>query len=486
MNFMKFHKAMWIGFSSLAILYVFLNQFSHLNPFVSSWDQVDFVLALDRYDLRAMQPHFPGYPYFILAGLLMNKWLQDPGQALVAVNVLAYASSLVPVYMLASRVVSKESAYLVSALLYTASYPLIIVNQPMSEGAALAGFWWFFWSIVAAESKSSGKWLLLPLFLFSVLLGIRLSYLPMGIGIVYLLYKKWKAQELPLQSVIKFVVIAVLFQLIWVGGLILTEGSIVSFLELAFGFTGGHFQEWGGTSASNDLSFLTRMKAFVLTNILWWGIFSQTTILMVLYIVMGSMIFLPARKSGVWKETTVQLSLLLLLAYGGWAFFAQNIDKPRHILPLALLIVFLGSLFFLRKRAGKSPRYLAIGLIIAQAIVSTSYVQKQAESFPAVYQLANYLQEQPDGFVVYTWEETRVMQFLGMTYPHKRVYTYEVFLHDQQVYEGKTIYVTNSVLEGFRAQGVDLGGRLEAVKTFSSNEIFDPVYHEIVLYKWTP
>ncbi|CAM3946068.1 Glycosyltransferase RgtA/B/C/D-like domain-containing protein [Mesobacillus thioparans] len=469
----------------LAILYVFMTQLGNLNPFVSSWDQVDFSLALHRFDLRAMQPHFPGYPYFILGGLLTEKFIQNPGQALVAFNVLVYASSIVPVYLLASRVLSKESSLLVAGIIYTASYPLIIVNQPMSEGAALAAFWWFFWSVAAAESKASGKWLLLPLFLFSVLLGIRLSYIPMGIGLIYLFYKKWTKQELTMPGIIKYAVIAGLFQLIWVGGLIMTEGSLSNFLELAFGFTGGHFQEWGGTSVSNELSFFARLKAFLFTNILWWGIFSRTTVLMVLYIVIGIIILLPSRKSGIFKESSGQLSLLLMLAYGGWALFAQNIDKPRHILPVALLFVFVCMLVFFKKRPEKFTRYLALALIIAQAIVSSSYVQEQAESSPAVYQLANYLEEQPD-VVLYTWEETRVLQFLGMPYPHKRIYTYKIFLHDQGLYEGKTIYVTNSVIDGFRSQGVEPGGKLEEVRTFSSNEIFDPVYHEIVLYKWTP
>lgn len=486
MNFAKINRVLISGVSLLAILYVFMTQLGNLNPFVSSWDQVDFTLALDRYDLRAMQPHFPGYPYFILGGLLTDKFVQNPGQALVAFNVLVYASSILPVYLLASKVVSKENAFLVAGIIYTASYPLIIVNQPMSEGAALAAFWWYFWSIAAAETKSSGKWMLLPLFLFSVLLGIRLSYIPMGIGLIYLFYKKWTKQELTLPGMIKLTAIAGLFQLIWVGGLILTEGSVANFLELAFGFTGGHFQEWGGTSASNELSIFARLKAFVFTNILWWGIFSRTTVLMVLYIVIGSIILWPSRKSGIFKEGNVQLSLLLMLAYGGWALFAQNIDKPRHILPVALLIVFFCLLVFFKKRAEKFTRYLALAVIIAQAIVSSSYVQEQAELSPAVYQLANYLEEQHDEFVLYTWEETRVLQFLGMPYPHKRIYTYKIFLHDQGLYEGKTIYLTNSVIDGFRSQGINPGGKLEEVKTFSSNEIFDPVYHEIILYKWTP
>lgn len=486
MNLEKLNRVIMIGLSSLAVLYIFTIQLSSLNPFVSSWDQVDFTLAMDRYDLRAMQPHFPGYPYFILGGLLTENLAQTPSQALVLFNVLVYASSILPVYLLGARMASRSNAIVIAAVIYTASYPLIIVNQPMSEGAALAAFWWYFWSIAAAESRIAGKWMLLPLLLFSVLLGIRLSYIPMGIGLVYLLYKKWAKREIFIAGVIKYVMIAALFQLIWVGGLIISEGSLTNFLELAFGFTGGHFQEWGGTSVSNELSIWTRMKAFLFTNILWWGIFSRTTVLMVLYIVIGLFIFWPASKSKIYKENILRLGALLLFAYGIWALFAQNIEKPRHILPLALLLVFLGLTVYFKKRANVFASLLVIVVIMAQAIISSSYLQQQAAIEPAVYQLADYLEDQPEDFVLYTWEETRVLQYLDVSYPHKRIFTYRIFLHDQGLYKGKTIYLTNSVVDGFLSQGFDPGGKLEKVKTFSSGKIFDPVYHKIILYKWTP
>ncbi len=486
MNLEKLNRIIILGLSSLAVLYIFAVQLNSLNPFVASWDQVDFTLAMDRYDLRAMQPHFPGYPYFILGGMLLKFFVDYPNQALVLFNVLVYASSILPVYFLASKILSRTNAFLIAAAIYTASYPLIIVNQPMSEGAALAAFWWFFWSIAATESRPAGKWMLLPLILFSVLLGIRLSYIPMGIGLIYLLYRKWKKRELALGGVIKYVVLAGLFQLIWVAGLIVSEGGLSNFLELAFGFTGGHFQEWGGTSASNELSFWARLKAFLFTNILWWGIFSRTTVLMVLYIVIGIVIFLPASKRKVLKENSVYLGVLLLLAYAVWALFAQNIDKPRHILPLALLLVFLGLIVFFKKRAEMYASPLVVAVIIAQAIISSGYIQKQAVNEPAVYQLADYLEEQQEDFVLYTWEETRVLQYLEMSYPHKRIYTYRNFLHDQGLYKGKTVYLTNSVVDGFRSQGFDPDGKLEKVESFASGKIFDPVYHKIILYKWTP
>lgn len=46
--------------SIFSIMFLFWTQLTHVNSFASTWDQVDYALALDRYDLMAMQPHFPG------------------------------------------------------------------------------------------------------------------------------------------------------------------------------------------------------------------------------------------------------------------------------------------------------------------------------------------------------------------------------------------------------------------------------------------
>ncbi len=54
--------------SIIVLFTVCASYFVYASPFAATWDEVDFALALDRYDLLAMQPHFPGYPYFILAG----------------------------------------------------------------------------------------------------------------------------------------------------------------------------------------------------------------------------------------------------------------------------------------------------------------------------------------------------------------------------------------------------------------------------------
>jgi hypothetical protein len=59
-----------------------------------------------------------------------------------------------------------------------------------------------------------------------------------------------------------------------------------------------------------------------------------------------------------------------------------------------------------------------------------------------------------------------------------------LFLQDKKYNKNKKIYVTNHLIEGFKEQGIDVSDHLEEVKTLRSNELFDPVYDEITLYRW--
>jgi len=479
-------KIIILSVSAAAIISVIITQLAGLNPYVSSWDQVDFSLAMDRYDLRAMQPHFPGYPYFILGGMLSRAFVGEPHQALLLFNVLIYASSIIPLFLLARRLLPSVTAILAAAAVYTSSYTLIIVNQPMSEGAALAIVWWFIWSIVSADERGVGIWTWLPLFLFSILLGIRLSYIPMGIGLVFLFYRKWKEEEIDIAGLVKYVLIAAAFQSIWVGALILTEGGFMNFIELALGFTGGHFQEWGGTASSNGMPFFERINALLFINIFWWGIFSRSGFLMVIYIFVG-MLLLVSRKNRIeGKKTVFRLAATLMVSYAIWALFAQNVEKARHVLPIVLLIVFMAVTALLQWNRNRLGILLVAVLICAQSVVSAGYIKAQAGEEPAVYQLAHFLGRQDVPSVLYTWEETRVLEYLESPFSHKRVYTYDVFLQDKSLYKDREIFLTGSVVKGFEAQGYNVTANIKKVKTFHSREIFDPVYHEIILYKWIP
>ncbi|QPA30285.1 nucleoporin-interacting protein [Thermaerobacillus caldiproteolyticus] len=468
----------FVSYFSLFILFiVFYVEIRYASSYAATWDQVDFVLALDRYDLLAMQPHFPGYPYFILGGMFVHAFIDNPAKALSVFNVLALLSATIPMFFLLKKNHSTKITLLIIALIQSASYVMVIADEPMSEGAALAVLWWYWWAIERARENTAWWTQLLPLGFFSLLMGIRLSYAPFGVAIAFLWYEDWKRNR-NVRRILFFLLAFFLFQLIWVTAVAATEGSFKSFLKLAFSFTNGHFHEWGGAATSDEQSFFQRIIQFIFYNIIWIGVASKTVLLLLLYIVM----LICARQS-----RSFMFSRWLVFsgfAYFLWALLAQNIDKPRHIVPLIHLLLFYGWARYFNKTVSANRLVLAVMILTAQLIVGAFNVREQASRLPATYQLAYDLQNSNERFVLYTWEETRVLQYLHVDFPHKQVLHFSFFLQDKENYQHVKIYMTDHVIKGFRAQGISLAGHLRKVKTYHSSTLADPVYGNITLYEW--
>jgi hypothetical protein len=129
-------------------------------------------------------------------------------------------------------------------------------------------------------------------------------------------------------------------------------------------------------------------------------------------------------------------------------------------------------------------KWFALTVFIVQVIVGSIHVYGQATHLPATYQLTYDLQKVDAPFVIYTWEETRVMEYLDADFIHKRVLHFDVFLQGKVNYKHATIYLTDHVVKGFTEQGVSLERHLRKVKTYQSSTLADPIYGEITLYEW--
>lgn len=474
------HRRILVFSSMTVLLVLFLYQLRHINSYAATWDQVDYSLALERFDIMAMQPHFPGYPYFILGGLFIHQFIEDKTASLTLFNILFYFSAIFPIYNLARWYVSKPLSFLITAIIYSSSYVLITVNQPMSEGAGLAALWWYFWSIQRAVRQEGRKGDWLPLVLFSILLGIRLSYLPFGVGLIYLFWVKWKKKEYTPKQLSIRILFAMLLQLIWVAGLVVSEGSIQGFLKLSLAFTSGHFSDWGNTAVSSNQSVMERIFLLFFNNLFWHGLSSLSIIIAFIMIVFGLLSLFHFK----WSIKNLALPYIMAISYFIWALFAQNVDKPRHIVPVILFILFILLVTVLKKLPNPIITVICLVLLLSNSIQSVHMIKEQATQRPATYQLAEYTQKMDKNSILYTWEETRVLEYLNAPIPHKRIMTYEVFAHDITYYKNNQIYLTNKVIEGFKSQGTDLSGKIKKVKTFQSNPINDPVYHDIALYEW--
>jgi hypothetical protein len=457
------------------------------STYAGSWDQVDFALALDRYDLLAMQPHFPGYPYFILGGTFLHQWVDDPSRALAIFNTLMIMIATLPIYFLSRRYLSSFNSLLTCTVIQSLSYLWIMSTESMSEASAISVLWWYLWSLQRTYEKNT-KSLLLSLFIFSLLMGIRLSYIPFGLGLVFLIISKrglFSSKLSFLLYIIQQLIIAVMFQLIWVLGLAATEGSLGNFFSLSMQFINGHFTDWGGAITSVSMPLYERFYRLVFINILWVGVCGQSVYtaallgLVIVLVVIGLI-------RGKWKITYSMVCFsLLAVGYFCWALFAQNIDKPRHALPLIVLFTFSMVILILKNQRQRVITYILLSFfIIIQSVNGYSFVKEKASSAPATYQLANYLKDYNEPFVIYTWEEARIMDYLRVKYPYERVLTYDYFLSNVKQRQNKRILITSHVVKGFRDQGIVIDKKVQEVKTFYSNSLFDPIYNEITVYEW--
>lgn len=485
LNEKQFRK--WMIASVSVFLLYFVFRLLLLPPYASSWDEVDYAYGVLDFDVLKMQPHFPGYPFFILGGMLLHFVIDDPVRSLQAFNTILWISSILPVYWLFRQYLVKEKAVIAAVLLFSLSYPGIMLVLPMSEGAAVSILWWYLWSLHRAVSLRTKDCAILPIILFSLLMGVRLSYIGFGIGLIYFWYIFWREHKqisFKLKAISFHLVLIILSQGIWVSALAANTGSLSTLLQIAFGFTGGHFTEWGGTAESGS-PIVERLGTYIMTNILWNGLFTQSLLIMIISVLL---FLLTIKNLRFLRLKNLDPGTILLLvsffSYFFWGLFAQNIDKPRHILPLAVLLAFFLITGWMKKMTKAIGGLLILWLFIHLG-TGLNILHEYHEEPPAVYQAADYLSGKNDDspIIVYTWEETRVFSYLNADFSHKRVLTYSQFLQDTR-HTGKDIYITNQVVNGFKQQGADIGSRIKEVKSFHSQEILDPVYSTIKVYKW--
>lgn len=465
----------------------------YASPFARSWDEVDFALALSRFDLLSMQPHFPGYPYFILGGLAVHQWVRDPAMALSLWNVLLTGLSAFPIYRLARRYRSPLSSMLGVLFIQSFSFLWVIGSQPMSEATAISILWWYLWSLVRGMERSSVVFrIVMPTFIFGLLMGVRLSFAPFGFGLLQLIVLDMRERRIryPLR-LLGFAAFGILFQLLWIVGLMAAEGGSGAFLMLAKGFIGGHFEDWGGTILSSSEPIGLRTLHVIGSNLIWTGLFGQSWAIAGLYAAAAFGVLL--KLAGRFKKRTIALRgrlsqydpflaglALMIAVYLLWALLGQNADKPRHIAPLVGLLGFMICMLPLKRSAAA---FLAV-LAAIQMWNGAELAKRQATELPATYQLAHALSVRQDEFIVYTWEETRVLQYLHAAFPHQRIWTYPLFLEQVNANPGRTVLLTNQVLKGFEAQAGDLSRKVRTIAEFDSDPMFDPVYHHIILYEW--
>jgi hypothetical protein len=369
--------------------------------------------------------------------------------------------------------------------------------------------WWFLWSVRFAMDRPHAVLRHgLALLMFSFLMGIRLSFFPYGLALVPLWYSLWQQGATHWRRWLRVggsALAAGLFQLIWVAGLVLSEGNVAGFWKLSLAFVEGHFSEWGGGVISTPMPMGDRIIHLFGHNLLGSALFGGSVLIGMSLAVMVAMTLVVRRFVAAPrhfnKENRQYLIWLVGCAvlYSLWALIGQNIEKPRHIVPVVAPILLLLFIYIIRTADAMKvsdpkssllrlvPRFLytlLIGLLIAQVFYGSQLLNRQATEEPAIYQLHDYLTSLQEPLILFTWEETRVLQYLHADYDHERIYTYGYFQSLAGANSDRRVFLTDHVVQGFAAQGKSVEAHLKRIAEFTSDTLFDPVYGHVTLFEW--
>ena len=87
-------------YAVLLVCAVAATRIAFRSHFLYDLDSVNFALALKRFDPSVHQPHPPGYFLYVLIGKLVDRLIQDPNSALVAISVAASCGAAWMIYLL--------------------------------------------------------------------------------------------------------------------------------------------------------------------------------------------------------------------------------------------------------------------------------------------------------------------------------------------------------------------------------------------------
>lgn len=194
-------------------------------------DSVNFDLGVHQYDPVHHQPHPPGYPVYIAIARVAHAWFQSHAAGLAFVSAVFSALSVVPLYLMLARLLSRREAVL--ACILTLLNPIVWFNsvRPMSD---LTGFClvtatqWILLSAVAEDrpARRTRLWIVGTLLAgFSV--GTRLQ--AVWLVAPLLLYGLWRLRSIWIGAVTFLCGSAAVA--LWAIPLLVTTGGAGSLLD---------------------------------------------------------------------------------------------------------------------------------------------------------------------------------------------------------------------------------------------------------------
>ncbi len=441
------------------------------------WDAVDFALALERYDLTAMQPHFPGYPVFVWLGSFAHRLVDDPILALGRLSAVAGALAVGLFARLAGEVDGWFTAAMAAVWLALSPLAWLTSEQAMSDATGLLGTGLFLLAAWRYHRAGSAGRAALSAFLLGLTLGVRLSYFPLALTLLALvLMRGGRGAWRDLLAAAAGGLAGVLPWLLWQ---VSHEGP-ERLLRLALQFTEGHLTDWGGAVGAAHAP-AAREALFFWRNWLGLGLGGPAAHPLLGWLVLG------LAAAGLWWGWTVvdgRFFLAWLLPYLAWAWLGQNPANPRHLLPLLPWTILVAAAGWARRRPAQ--RWASLGVLaFSLALIAGPLAVRQQEP-PPVVQLARHLTGEREA-PVFTWEEERVIRYYAPGVTVFRLRRLSDFRQALLAYPRRErILATSAFLEGLGPEGAAIRQLFRPVARFAGDPLIHTTYGEIVLYEAGP
>lgn len=471
-----------------------------IGEYLEGWDSIDFALGLHDYDIAYYQPHFPGYPVYMFLCWLVHLFADNDTIALIIPGAVLGSAALMPLFYLAKRMFSEEVAW-ITVFIYIVN-PLCWLQSEKAFSDAVGLFFIILSAQLLFYACTSGSYALRYLIsggvLLGICLGVRLSYFPFIILWLYVLRTLSKSDRW--KMTIRYGVFGFVAGIsVWLIPLACYTG-LKPFIINGVSFTFGHFGDWGGSvvTSQNIVSRFLDFMWCVFCNGLGFWCYDTSVFRVLPSIIMGLGILFYLRYARFDSKT--RFITFYMAPYFLWVFFGQNLEKPRHVLPLIPVIIICISAGLVRLNNAKysysylnlikynysSPYHLFIGiLIMSMSIISVRLVYDHKNEPVAQMQLLDYVGRNYDSHStrIYCRETKRLFEYYAPLWDARRVRN----INDLQYDKGASLVTPEVILSTSKVDGVNsITNNSKVVAEFENNRYINNPYHKLTLYTITP
>ena len=405
-------------------------------------DSLRFAMAAYEFDVLNSRPHFPGYPIFCFFSQLI---LLITNNLALTFSLIGGISTFIIIYFcdkIWRLYFNKQNLFFLTILFFN-PFMWLMSNRYMPDLFALSLLVTGVYYLIKILKKSSLNDHVLLGIIISILFGVRVSFIPFFIPIIFLISKKN----------FKFFFLSFLATtIIWVTPFIYMTG-IYEIIELFKNDSYGHFYKWGGTIMSSDGSIINRLiKIVTFLSVDMFSFWSQhrhwSTIINSLLIVFSIIYFLRSYNTK-FKKVNMKLLLSCFFVYFLWVLMFQNIQyKPRHLLPFVPVFCFILSIGI--DSINKKIKYgilFSLVLIFVHAFITINIVS-QHKKMSAISQIHAYLQETKNNVVVisddlklFYWKN----HFNNKDIKYCNIHRFNKLLNQNQISDDTIIYSTEAI-----------------------------------------